>query len=185
MPDSVRYATVEFSPTMVRLAGRLIDAIIPRERIRNIRIVHDTSARYPFLQFFVGFMLFLAGGIGVFVLIFIGPRGALPLRVEDGALHFELVPEAFWLAIALGLWSLLGVFRASYHLTIETDERVRRVLLGFSRDLEDIRQLARGAAWSLGYEIDASVLGERYDPARSRESPAPGRGQASPSGPKR
>jgi hypothetical protein len=153
---------------MVRLVGKPIDAIIPRERIRNIRIVHDTSARYPFAQFFLGFMLLLLGGIGVLVLIFTGIRGALPIRVEDGEIQFQLIPETLWLAITLGLWTLIGVFRASYHLTFETDERVRRMFLGNSRDLEDIRRLVRRATWSFGYEIDASVLGEVDAPPPDR-----------------
>ncbi len=149
---------------MVRLVGTPIDAIIPRERIRNIRVVHDTSARYPFARFFLGFVLLLLGGLGVLVLILTGIRGALPIRVEDAGIQFQLLPVTFWLVIALGLWSLIGVFRAGYHLTIETDERVRRMFLGNSRDLEDIRQLVRGATWSFGYEIDASVLGEVHAP---------------------
>ncbi len=145
---------------MVRLVGRPIDGIIPRERIRSIRIVHDTRARYPFAQFFLGYVLLMLGGIGVLVLILTSVGGASPIRVEDGEIQLQLVPETFWVAITLGLWWLIGVFRASYHLTIEADGRVRRTLLGGSRDLEDIRQLVRRASWSFGYEIDASVLGE-------------------------
>ncbi len=156
---------------MVRVVGKPIDAIIPRERIRNIRVVHDTSARYPFARFFLGFVLLLLGGLGVLVVILTGIRGALPLRVEDGELQLQLVPATCWLAITLGLWWLMGVFRASYHLTIETDERVRRTVLGNSRDLENIRQLVRRATWSFGYEIDASALGEmRAPPDRAGRS---------------
>jgi hypothetical protein len=149
---------------MVRLVGKPIDAIIPRERIRNIRIVHDTSARYPFAQFFLGFIFLMLGGLGVLVLVLTSLRGALPIRVEDGEIQFQLIPVTFWLAITLGLWWLMGVFRESYHLTIETDDRVRRMFLGDSRDLEDIRQLVRRATWSFGYEVDASVLGEVHAP---------------------
>ncbi len=152
---------------MVRLVGKATDAIIPRERIRNIRIVHDTSARYPFAQFFLGFILVLWGGIGVLVLILTPAGGASPIRLEDGELQLQLVPVALWLAVALGLWSLRSVFRPSYHLTIETDERVRRRSLGSSRDVDEIRQLVRRATWSFGYEIEASVLGEAH-PAPDR-----------------
>ncbi len=153
---------MEFSPTTVRLVGRAVDATIPRERIRNMRVVHDTSARYPFARFFLGFMLLLLGGVGVLVLILTGVRGASPIGIEHGEIQLQLVPVTFWLAVMLGLWSLMGVFRASYQLTIETDERVRRMFLGDSRDLEAIRQLVRRATWSFGYEIDASVLGEGH-----------------------
>ncbi len=149
---------------MVRLVGKPVDATIPRKRIRNIRVVHETSARYPFAQFFVGFMLVLLDGMGVFVLILTGVRGALPIRVEHGEIQLQLIPVTFWLGVALGLWSLIGVFRASYHLTIETDERVRTSFLGNSRDVEEIRRLVRRATWSFGYEIDASVLGEVHAP---------------------
>ncbi len=164
MPYPVRCATVEFSPTVVRLLRKPGEAIIPRERIRAIRIVQDTSARYPFARFFVGFVLLLLGGLGVLVLVLLGIREALPIGVEDGEVQLQPLPVTAWLAITLGLWSLVGVFRAGYHLTIETDERVRRMFLGNSRDLEDIRQLVRGATWSFGYEIDASVLGEVHAP---------------------
>ncbi len=165
MPDTVRRATVEFSPTMVRVVGSLIHAIIPRDRIRKIRVVHETIARYPFAQFFLGFVLVLLGGVGVLVLVLTGVGEALPIRVVDGELEVKLVPVTSWLAITLGAWWLVGVLRAGYHLTIETDERVRTMFLGSSRDVKDIRRFVRQASWGFGYEIDASVLGEVDAPA--------------------
>lgn len=156
---------MEFSSTTVRLVGRPIGAIIPREHIRNIRVVHDTSTSYPFARFFVGFMLLLLGGLGLLILFLASAGGASPIRLEGREIHFQLAPATVWLGVTLGVWSLLGVFRAGYHLTIQTDKRERRTFLGNSRDLEDIRRLVRGATWTFGYEIDASALGEVHEPA--------------------
>ncbi len=156
---------MEFAPTAVRLLRAPGDALIPRERIRAMRIVHDSSASHPFAQFFLGFVLLLLGGLGVLVLVLIGVREALPIAVEDGEIQVQPIPVTWWLAVTLGVWSLVGVFRAGYHLTIETDERVRRTFLGGARDVGDIRQLVRHASWSFGYEIDASVLGDVDAPA--------------------
>lgn len=153
-------AAVEFSESMVRVAGTRTEARLPREQVRHIQLVYDTAAGYPFTQFFVGFLLVTLGGIGVVVLLLTGLRDSLPIDMESGVVSLNLVPTALWLTVALGIGLLAGVFRARYQLAIETDDGMRRVVLGTSADLPDIRRLVGSAIRSFGYEIDTSVLDE-------------------------
>ena len=152
---------MEVSETMVRrIGGRpSIAAAVPKERIRRIELVEDTAARYPFMQFFAGFVFATVGGIGVLVLLFTSLGDSWPIAVDDGgAVFLNLAPTILWLQVVLGVWLLTGVFRVSYCLAIETDEGVRRMALGGIADLPEIRQFIRRVGWTFGYEIDASVL---------------------------
>ncbi len=118
---------------------------VPRERVRNIKLIYDTAARYPFTQFFVGFLLVTLGGIGAVVLFLTSLRESLPVEVESGNVSLNLIPTALWLMVALGVGLLAGVFRARYQLAIETDDGIRRIVLGRTADLPDIRRLVGSA----------------------------------------
>ncbi len=157
---------MEFSDTAVREIGRKRTAIaIPRETIRKISLVYDTRARNPFLQFFLGFVLVTLGAIGLTVSFMTSLRGGLPITVVSGVVMFQPVPAALWLMLALGGWSLTGVFRAGYLLQIETDSGARKIFFQKSTSLQDIRQFIRKVNWTFGYEIDTSVLEKMQAPS--------------------
>jgi hypothetical protein len=150
---------VEFSGTMVReVIGKKVALVIPREQIRQIKLIYDTAAKYPFFQFLTGFILLGLGVLGIIVSFLTSLRGSLPVDVESGSVRLQLIPISLWLMVGVGLWSLIGVFKASYYLAVETENGVKKLSFEKSTDLRDIRLFIRKVNWSFGYDIDTSIL---------------------------
>ncbi len=162
---SIRCSKVEISNSGIsEHDGDRIVVTIPRERIRQIRLCYDTESRNPFCQYFLGFTLLSLGLIGLVVTFFAGMRGDSPTQAEPGIFILPIVPVALWLMVGTGFWLLMGIFRARYHLWIDTEEGIRRIFFGKKVDIAEIRQLMRRAHLNFGYEIDVSVL-ERNHPS--------------------
>lgn len=157
--NSIRYAQVEISGSNIRgieKGGALLT--IRREEIRRIRLCYGTEAHNPFFQYFVGFILFFLGLLGLAVTFFALAAGGGMAPVKPGEFVIPLVPIALWLMTGIGFWLLLGIFRARYTLCIDTDSAVRGVVFAKTAKAMEIRQFLRRANLKFGYEIDLSLL---------------------------
>jgi hypothetical protein len=156
---SIVYSKVEISGTNIRkIDGGRIVLTIQKEQIRQVRLCYDTKARNPFCQYFLGFTLFSLGLLGLVVAFLASAgRGGI-LKAEPGEFVVPLIPIIFWIMTGTGFWLLLGIFRARYHLCIDTDNGVRRIFFGKAAEVTEIRQFIRLANQKFGYEIDISIL---------------------------
>jgi len=149
---------------ITKLAGDTIVAAIPREEIRQIKLEHESCARYPFAQYFLGFILLVLGLIGLLV-SFLASIGKTPLAPPDsGGLVLPLLPIFFWLMTGLGLWLVLGILRCRYLLKVITVKGIRKIFFEKSIGPKEIRQMLRKAELSFGYSIDLSILEKKPDP---------------------
>ncbi|MGD0887021.1 MAG: hypothetical protein ABSA46_19435 [Thermodesulfovibrionales bacterium] len=164
--NSIRYSKVEISDSgIIERNGNSIVITIPREQIRQIKLCYDTMAKNPFCQYFLGFTLLSLGLIGLLVTFFAGVHGNSPAHAEPGTFVFPLVPAALWLMIGAGIWLLMGIFRARYHLWIYTETGIRKIVFDKTVDIGEIRQFIRKAQVNFGYEIDMSVLEKNHLPS--------------------
>jgi hypothetical protein len=156
---SITYSKIEISGTSIRKVddGRII-ATIGKEQIRKIRLCYDTEARNPFFQYFLGFTLLSLGLLGLVVTFFASAGGGDLAASEPGEFVIPLVPVILWTMAGIGLWLLLGIFRARYNLYIDTDNGARRIFFDKAAEVAQIRQFIRLANQKFGYEIDDTVL---------------------------
>jgi hypothetical protein len=155
----IRCSKAEISADKVsEIDGRRIVFSIPREQIRQIRLGHDTAVKYPFCQYFLGFSLLSLGLIGLIVVFFASSGKVSLTQNVSGDFILPLVPVGLWVITGVGLWLLAGIFRARYHLSIETEKETRRIFFEKATDVNEIRQFLRKARMDFGYCIDASVL---------------------------
>jgi hypothetical protein len=157
--DAIRCPTFEISGTAISmLDGDRIVHIVPREEIRHIVLVYDTEVRNPFCRYFLGFVLLLLGLIGLIAVLLASAGGHPLLQPETGSSELAPIILALWVLMGIGLWLLMGIFRARYQLLIDTANGTRKVPFAKSMDLQQIRQFIRRAHMFFGYEIDISVL---------------------------
>ncbi len=131
---------------------------VPRRQIRHIKLSYDTCVKNPFLQFFMGFTLATLGLIGIITFLIAALESGHLIQKESGEFVLPMIPIILWLATGTGLWLLIRVFRAQYHLVVETDSGQCKIFFDRSTDIHDIRQLIRRANIDFGYEIESSVL---------------------------
>ncbi len=157
--SSIAYSKVEISGTDLRKIddGRIV-ITIGKGEIRQIRLGYDTEARHPFLQYFFGFTLFSLGLLGLVVTFFANTGVRDVAASEPGEFVLPMIPVILWIMAGIGFWLLLGIFRARYHLCIDTDNGVRRIFFDKTAEVTEIRQFIRMANQKFGYEIDSSVL---------------------------
>ena len=156
--DKIRCSRVEISgATICEVCGVKTVATVQREHIRHISVVYDTTAKYPFFQFFMGFVLIALGFIGLIV-SWLASAVIGPIDIDPDEFRIPIIPIVLWLMIVSGIWSLVIVFRASYHLLIETEDGVKKIFFEKATTLPDIQHFIRRAGWRFGYEIDTSSL---------------------------
>ena len=156
---AIRCSRIEISDGMIcEVCGEKRVSAIRREDIRNIRLTYDTSAKYPFFRFFFGFILVCLGFIGLFVSWLANSVTGTPIDIDPDEIRIPIIPIFLWLMIVSGVWSLVGVFRASYHLLIETEDGFKKIFFEKTATLQDIKQFTRRAGWRFGYKIDTSSL---------------------------
>ncbi len=144
------------------LNGKRLVMTIPREQIRWIKLCYDTKAKNPFCQYFLGFTLLSLGVIGLTVTFFAGLSGSLAAQAEPGTFVIPIVPSVLWLMSGAGLWLLIGIFKARYHLMIDSENGMHKIFFDKTVDIEEIRLFIRKAQLEFGYTIDVSVLEESH-----------------------
>jgi hypothetical protein len=163
--DKIRCSRVEISgATISEVCGIKTIASVPREHIRRISVIYDTTAKYPFFQFFLGFILIALGFIGLIV-SWLASAVSGPIDIDPDNINIPIIPIALWLMIVSGIWSLVVVFRASYHLLIETEDGVKKIFFEKATTLQDIQHFIRRAGWRFGYEIDTTSLDKLEHPS--------------------
>lgn len=156
--DKIRCSRVEISgATICEVCGVKTVVTVQREHIRHISVIYDTTAKYPFFQFFMGFVLIALGFIGLIV-SWLASAVIGPIDIDPDEFRIPIIPIVLWLMIVSGIWSLVVVFRASYHLLIETEDGVKKIFFEKATTLPDIQHFIRRAGWRFGYEIDTSSL---------------------------
>ncbi|MDA8103956.1 MAG: hypothetical protein M0Z71_01120 [Nitrospiraceae bacterium] len=164
--NSIRCPTLEISGTAIReLDGDKTVFTVPREQIRHISLFYDTGVKNPFCHYFLGFVLFLIGLIGLIAVLLASAGGHPLIQPETGVSELTPLLLGLWSVIGIGLWLLMSIFRARYQLLIDTASGVRKVPFPKSMDLQQIRQFIRRAHMFFGYEIDVSVLDKIGPPA--------------------
>jgi hypothetical protein len=157
--SAIRCPTLEVSGTAIsKLDGDKTVFTVSREHIRNITLVYDSDVKNPFCRYFMGFVLFFLGLIGLIAVILASAGGHPLLQPETGSSELAPLMLTLWLLIGIGLWLLIAIFRAQYQLLIDTTDGVRKVAFAKSMDLQQIRQFLRRAQMFFGYEIDTSIL---------------------------
>jgi len=157
--NSLRCSKVEITGTNIsELAGDRLVVTIPRKQILRIKLCYDTDSKYPFCQYFLGFTLLSLGLIGLVVTFFASIRGGPLIQAESGNFVLPLVPITLWLMVGAGFWLLLGIFRAKYHLWIETETGLYKIFFDKKADIKEIQQFIRQAQLHFGYAIDVSIL---------------------------
>ena len=157
--NSLRCSKIEITGTHIsELDGERLVMTIPREQILKIKLCYDTDAKYPFCQYFLGFTLLSLGLIGLAVTFFASISGGPLVQTESGNFVLPLVPMTLWLMVGAGFWFLLGIFRAKYHLWIETENGICKIFFDKKADIKEIQQFIRQAHLYFGYAIDVSIL---------------------------
>jgi hypothetical protein len=163
--NSVRCPTLEISGTAISaLDGDKVVYTVAREKIRRIILVYESDVKNPFCRYFLGFVLFLLGVIGLIAVLLASAGGHPLLQPETGSSELAPIILALWILIGAGLWLLMGVFRARYQLMIDSNEGISKVPFAKSMDLQQVRQFIRRAQMFFGYEIDVSIL-EKIKPS--------------------
>jgi hypothetical protein len=155
----IRCSKVGISGTEIsELNGEKIVAAIPREQIRQIKLCYESGARYPFSQYFLGYVLLIFGAIGLLVDFLAATGGRIHVPVGSGEIVLPVLPIVHWLMIGVGFWLLGRVFRPRYHLSVETEKGTRKIFFEKRVKAEEIQQFIRQAELHFGYTIDISVL---------------------------
>lgn len=162
--NAIRCTRVEISDAMIcEICRTKTVTSVRREDIRHIKLTYDTSAKYPFFQFFFGFILISLGFIGLIVAWLASSVVGEPIDIDPDQVRVPIIPIFLWLMIVSGVWNLAKVFRASYHLLIETEDGLTKVFFEKSAKLEDIQKFVRKVCWQFGYEIDTSHMVENAE----------------------
>ena len=165
--NSLRCSNVEISAGRIAEfdGGRTVVAV-SREQIRHIKLSYDTSVKTPFLHFFMGFTLTTLGMIGMITVFTAAARPGWLMQREPGHMVLPLIPIMLWAVIGIGLLLLMRVFRAQYHLVVDTGNGECKVFFERSADVLDIGRFIRRAKIDFGYEIESSILERMQVPAR-------------------
>ncbi len=162
--NSIRCSCVSIDDSCVsELQGCRTVRAIPREEIRGIELRYDTRAKSPFFQFFLGFTLCALGMIGLISLFIASAGRASPVQDDPPFVVLPLIPVVLWIVIGAGLWLLIGVFRARYHLAIHTPRGIQKIFFEKKTGIREIRQFVADARLRFGYEIDACNTKDRQD----------------------
>lgn len=158
--DAIRYEGVQISVESVSaLSGDKVLSAVPRDQICRITLCHDTSARYPFLQFSFGFIFILLGIVAMTAAFLIDTENNVALWSEQQFV-IPLVPIAIWVVIGAGFWLMAGIFRTEYHLLLDTKDKALKLFFKKSADIHEIHQFIRRARLEFGYVIDAAIIEE-------------------------
>ncbi|MGC2424972.1 MAG: hypothetical protein WA666_11550 [Nitrospirota bacterium] len=156
--DAIRCSRVEISGILVcEINGGKNVLVIPREKIRNIRLVCDSSAKNPFFQFFIGLLMMSFGFLGLIAFWLASSILSTPIDVDPDVVRIPIIPIFLWIMTVWGIWNLTGVFKTHYHLLIETEDGFKQIFFEKSTKLGEIRQFLRRTCWRFGYEIDTSL----------------------------
>jgi hypothetical protein len=152
--NSIRCSTVRISCAGVsELQGTRIVTTIPKEQIRQITLSHLTSARWPFLQFFLGFVSVTVGLILGITSLLIDQGDAAPIDPGSFVIRVPVIIVALWMLIGFGLWLLVGVFRGKYILLVETEEGERTISFDNTASIGEILRFIEKAKQEFDYEI--------------------------------
>jgi hypothetical protein len=147
----IRCSKAEISADKVsEIDGKRIVFSVPREKILQITLRHDTDAKHPFCQYFLGFSLLSLGLIGLIVVFFVSSGKASLTQNVSGDFVLPLIPISLWVITGAGFWLLAGIFRARYHLSIETEKETRLIFFEKATDVSEIRQFIRKARIDFG-----------------------------------
>ena len=157
--DPIRCPTLEVSGTAIsELEGDKIVLTVPRDTILHLRLLYESEVKNAFCRYFMGFVLFFLGLVGLIAVMLASAGGHPLLQPETGSSELAPLLMTLWLLIGAGVWLLSSVFRARYRLLIETEGGLHKISFAKSMSLQEIRQFIRRAQMFFGYEIDISIL---------------------------
>jgi hypothetical protein len=152
--NSIRCSTVRISCAGVsELEGNRVVTAIPREQIRQITLSHLTSARWPFLQFFLGFVSVSVGLILGITSLLVDKGDAAPIDPGSFVIRVPVIIVGLWMLIGFGLWLLVGVFRGKYILLVETEQGEQTIYFDNTASIGEILRFIEKAREEFGYEI--------------------------------
>jgi hypothetical protein len=156
---SMRCSTVEISGSSIsQLDGGTVVAIVPKEEIQEVTLVHDSQSRYPFLRFLTGFVLILFGLI-LFTNAFLKAEGGVVLlHIKSFTLGIPVIPILLSGLIGGGIWLIRGVFRGRFNFYIKSVNGDRKIFFEEATDVIEIRDFVGRAVSEFGYEIDATLF---------------------------
>ena len=161
----MKCSTVQISGSGIsQIDGDRIVATVPKEEVRRIKLSYDPESRHPFLRFFAGFGLFVAGLIMIIVNFIIVEVGIFQVRIASHTFSIPLATICSWLGVSAGLWFLIGVFRGRYNLLIDTGQGIRKIFFAASTNIREIQRFIGRANQELGYDIDMSIMDTMYIP---------------------
>jgi hypothetical protein len=152
--NSIRCSTVRISCAGVsELERNRVVTTIPREQIRHITLSHLTSARWPFLQFFLGFVSVSVGLILGITSLLVDQGDAAPIDPGSFVIRVPVIIVGLWMLIGIGFWLLVGVFRGKYILLVETEQGERTISFDNTASIGEILRFIEKAKQEFGYEI--------------------------------
>jgi hypothetical protein len=161
----VRCSTVQISVSGIsQIEGDKIALTVPKEEVRCIKLSYDPESRHPFLRFFAGFSLVVAGLIMIIADYLIVEIGIIPVRIASHTFSIPVATIGLWLGVGAGLWLLIGVFRGKYTLLIDTARGIRKIFFATSADIREIQRFIDRANQELGYDIDMSIMDTMHIP---------------------
>ncbi len=154
----LRCSGVMISPNSIsRLRRGKPVKTIPRERIIKLKLCRDTGVKRPFCHFLSGFTMVMLGVIGEFIILVSSLTGLrLDADTDPEGFVIPLIPVGFWVMLGTGLFLLVGVFRAKYHLLVETGHGITRIFFEKPAGRDEICQFLSKAGTEFGYEFDIS-----------------------------
>lgn len=164
--NSITFSTVEICPDTIRKIEKDNQVFtVRREEIRQITLCYGTDSDHPFCQYFLGFILLFLGLFGLIVTFLAAAGGGNVTPAAPGRLVIPVLPVILWIMTGIGFRLLLGIFRAQYHLSIDTDTGTHRFFFEKGAGVMEIRQFIRLANFRFDYEIDGSVLDQMPRPS--------------------
>jgi hypothetical protein len=161
----MRCSTVQILGSGIsQIEGDSIAATVPKEEVRRIKLSYDPESRHPFVRFFAGFGLVVAGLIMIIVDFIIVEVGIFHLRIASHTFSIPAAMIGFWLGVGGGLWLLIGVFRGRFNLSIDTGQGIRKIFFDASTDIREIQHFIGRANQELGYYIDMSIMDTMHIP---------------------
>ncbi|MDA8431605.1 MAG: hypothetical protein M0Z60_01430 [Nitrospiraceae bacterium] len=157
--NAIRCPTLEFSGTAIsELEGDKTVFTVPRDQIRRLTLLYESEVKNPFCRYFMGFVLFFLGLVGLIAVMLASAIGHPLLQPETGSSELAPLLLLLWLLIGVGIWLLSAIFSARYRLLIDASGGQHKVSFAKAMTLLEIRQFIKRAQMFFGYEIDVSVL---------------------------
>ena len=161
----MRCSTVQIlGASISQIEGDRIVATVPKEEVRHIKLSYAPESRHPFMRFFAGFGLVVAGLIMIIADYLIVEIGIIPVHIASHTFSIPLATIGLWLGVGAGLWLLIGVFRGRYNLLIDTGQGFRKIFFAESTDIRKIQRFIVRANQELGYDIDLSLMDTMHIP---------------------